>query len=86
MPSFQGEFWYISDDLFAEDGIIRSNREGDMFVPQQGWKYIRRCTTIGSGDELCFKESEASKPCIFPFKFNEVTAFGCIVYFEDEKV
>ena len=46
--NFKGEFWFISHDLSAEDGIIRSiSDEGDVFVPQQGWQYINaRCTTV----------------------------------------
>ena len=35
----EGEFWYFSNDLFAEEGNIRSISEGDMSVPQQGWQY-----------------------------------------------
>ena len=26
--------------MSAEDGIIRSISEGDMFVPQQGWQFL----------------------------------------------
>ena len=37
--SIEGEFWYILDDLTAEEGFIRSISEGDMFVPQQGWQF-----------------------------------------------
>ena len=47
--NFKGEFWFISHDLSAEDGIIRSISEGDMFVPQQGWQYLNtdaKCTTV----------------------------------------
>ena len=44
----EGEFWYISDDLLAENGIIRSVSEGDVFVPQQGWQFLGMggCTTV----------------------------------------
>ena len=35
----EGEFWYISDDLTAEEGLIRGISEGDMFVPKQGWQF-----------------------------------------------
>ena len=45
----EGKFWYISHDLSAEEGLIRSKREGDILVPQQGWQYINsdvRCTTV----------------------------------------
>ena len=39
----EGEFWSIS----AGKGKIRSISEGDMFVPQQGWQYIKlNCSTI----------------------------------------
>ena len=49
MYVLQGEFWYLSDDLFAEEGNIRSISEGDVMVPQQGWQYFNlpsdvRCT------------------------------------------
>ena len=48
--NFKGEFWFISHDLSAEDGIIRSiSDEGDVFVPQQGWQYLNtdaKCTTV----------------------------------------
>ena len=50
--NFIGEFWFISHDLSAEDGIIRSiSDEGDVFVPQHGWQYFNPntdviCTTV----------------------------------------
>ena len=48
----KGEFWYISHEFSAEDGVIRSIREGDLNVPQQGWQFLNppksdgRCTTV----------------------------------------
>ena len=45
--ALEGEFWFISQDLSAEDGHIRSYSEGEMFVPQQGWQYLETgCTTV----------------------------------------
>ena len=45
--ALKGEFWFISQDLSAEDGHIRSYSEGEMFVPQQGWQYLETgCTTV----------------------------------------
>ena len=50
--NFKGEFWYISHELSAEDGIIRSiSDEGEVFVPQQGWQHFDPpntdvCTTV----------------------------------------
>ena len=35
----EGEFWFISHDLSAEEGTIRSISEGDVLVPQHGWQY-----------------------------------------------
>ena len=73
---YKGEFWYISDDLFDEEGNIRSHSEGgDMFLPQQGWEYRKlrfSCTTVrwihGPMD-----------PCIFPFIYKEVEHWGCSI-------
>ena len=45
----EGEFWYISHDLSAEDGTIRSISEGDVLLPQLGWQYLNfneACTTV----------------------------------------
>ena len=33
-----------------------------------------------------FSGPGAGKPCVFPFKYGDVTAYGCIVYYEGEKV
>ena len=33
-----------------------------------------------------FSGPGAGKPCVFPFKYYEVTAYGCIVYYEGEQV
>ena len=41
----EGEFWYFTHDLSAEEGHIRSISEGDMFVPQEGWQYTS-CSTV----------------------------------------
>ena len=52
LKNFKGEVWYITHDLSAEDGIIRSISEGDAFVPQQSFQYLDppnidvRCTTV----------------------------------------
>ena len=44
----EGEFWYISTDVSAEEGFIKSLNEGDMIVPQQGWQFIQKWSTIRS--------------------------------------
>ena len=31
-------------------------------------------------------ETDTGKPCVFPFKYKDVTAYGCIVYYEGEQV
>ena len=49
---FEGEFWFFSQELSAEEGLIRSISEGDVSVPQQGWQYFNppntdiNCTTV----------------------------------------
>ena len=38
-----GGFWYIANKLQADRGFIRSISEGDVIVPQKGWRYITKC-------------------------------------------
>ena len=40
MIILEGEFWYITNGVSENgDKKIRSQKAGQVFVPEQGWKY-----------------------------------------------
>ena len=42
-----GNFWYITNDLEAVGGFIRSISEGGVIVPEKDWQYIHKCKATG---------------------------------------
>ena len=42
-----GNFWYMTNDLEAVGGFIRSISEGGVIVPEKDWQYIHKCKATG---------------------------------------
>ena len=71
---------------------IETNRKTSNFLSNRGRdrQYIKRICDFGDFViYYCFSgplQAEVNKSCIFPFQFNDVKAYGCLIYWFSEMV
>ena len=74
-----------SSEASVKETYLFHSRDGSIFPVQQSG--VNLLTSFSIKFSICdFSGPGAGKPCVFPFRFEEVTAYGCIVYYEGEKV
>ena len=91
--------WYITTDVYGEEGEIRSLQKEDIFVPQLGWEFIDQsyfdnnfdtCKTRLANIEnlennlFHFNVSSERRPCVFPFNYYGVSHDRCTLYRADD--
>ena len=75
--------WYITNDIDAEEGDLKSGQKDEVFVPDLGWKFLDHsyfdndfdnCKTVRSYRKIKRKKTYlidffSGSACVFPFTY-----------------